>query len=54
MKFDASTNVSVANDDGSVQFLCPACSKGMIVRSKVSRQIVVKYVCPHCGFEGPN
>lgn len=54
MKVDESANVSIANDDGSVMFPCPKCGETQIVRSKHSRQIVTKYVCNECGFEGPN
>lgn len=54
MKVDKAANISVANDDGSVMFPCPQCGKEVVVRSKHSRQIVTKYVCSKCGFEGPN
>lgn len=54
MKVDKAANVSVANDDGSVMFPCPQCGEEAVVRSKHSRQIVTKYVCSKCGFEGPN
>lgn len=54
MKYDSSTNKSIANDVGSVQFPCPQCGEEMIVRSKNARQIVTKYTCSKCGFEGPN
>ena len=54
MKTDKAANVSVANDDGSVQFPCPKCGETNIVRSMHSRQIVVQYTCDECGFVGPN
>jgi predicted RNA-binding Zn-ribbon protein involved in translation (DUF1610 family) len=54
MQIDKSANVSVANDNGSVIFPCPKCGEEDIVRSMNSRQIVVKYTCSKCGFEGPN
>ena len=44
----------VANDVGSVMFPCPFCGKTKIIRCKHCRQIVVKYKCDECGFEGPN
>ncbi|MFT4250206.1 MAG: zinc finger domain-containing protein [Candidatus Woesearchaeota archaeon] len=54
MKMDTTANVSVANDNGAVSFPCPACGEEVITRSMSSRQIVVKYTCSKCGFEGPN
>ena len=54
MKMDTAANVSVANDNGAVVFPCPECGKEEIVRSMNSREIVVKYTCSKCGFEGPN
>lgn len=48
-----STNARITNDSGSVIFKCPSCGYE-IIRSKKARQIVSKYVCPKCGFEGPN
>ncbi|MFH1506513.1 MAG: zinc finger domain-containing protein [archaeon] len=44
----------LTNDKGSVRFMCPSCGKHEIIRCKKCRQIVVKYKCPECGFEGPN
>jgi len=41
-------------DPGSVKFPCPKCGKYEIVRPKKERQIVIKYKCPNCEFEGPN
>jgi hypothetical protein len=40
--------------EGVVKFLCPKCSKPEIIRCKHCREIVAKYKCPECGFEGPN
>lgn len=54
MKIDKASGRSIANDGSSVQFPCPACDDYTIVRSKQSRQIVVQYTCPKCGFVGPN
>jgi len=44
----------LTNDIGSVKFLCPNCGKFEIIRCKNCREIVSKYKCPNCGFEGPN
>ncbi|MFH1212039.1 MAG: zinc finger domain-containing protein [Candidatus Woesearchaeota archaeon] len=44
----------LTNDRGSAVFLCPSCSKGTICRSRKARDIVIKYKCSECGFEGPN
>ena len=41
-------------DDGSTSFKCPKCKDTDIHRSFHCRQIAAKYVCPGCGFEGPN
>ena len=54
MKHDPTTGRSITNDVGAVQFPCPQCLEEVIVRSRNARQIVAKYVCPKCGFEGPN
>ncbi len=54
MKMDNASNQSVANDAGSVQFPCPDCGEETIVRSRHSREIVVRYTCSKCGFTGPN
>jgi hypothetical protein len=44
----------LTNDVGSVRFLCPNCGKALIARCRNCREIVSKYKCPNCGFEGPN
>jgi len=44
----------IINDKGSVQFNCPNCGKGIIIRCRHCREIAAKYKCPICGFEGPN
>ncbi|MFH1770700.1 MAG: zinc finger domain-containing protein [archaeon] len=44
----------MTNEFGSVTFKCPSCGKYDITRTKNERQIVKKYKCPGCGFEGPN
>ncbi|MBC8500511.1 MAG: DUF1610 domain-containing protein [Nanoarchaeota archaeon] len=49
-----SCKTTVANETGSVRFLCPKCGKYEIVRCKNCRQIVAKYTCPKCEFTGPN
>jgi len=49
-----SSNVEIANNKGSVIFKCPKCAKADIVRSYHSRELGTRYVCPQCGFEGPN
>ena len=54
IKHCTSCNVSVVNDQGSTNFLCPNCGKQEIVRCRKCREIVTKYKCPECGFIGPN
>jgi len=54
IKFDNSTGTSLANDVGSASFPCPNCGKHIIHRTRKAREIVIKYKCPECGFEGPN
>lgn len=49
-----STGKEIANDSGSVKFKCPNCLDAVIVRSLSARKLATKYVCPKCGFEGPN
>jgi len=44
----------LTNVTGSVKFLCPNCGKVKIIRCRNCREIVTKYTCPSCGFEGPN
>lgn len=44
----------LTNDVGGVKFKCPNCLKETISRTGNERQIVTKYTCPSCGFEGPN
>lgn len=44
----------IANDVGSVKFMCPNCAKEMIYRCKNCRQIAARYRCEGCSFEGPN
>jgi Zn-ribbon RNA-binding protein len=46
--------VSLANNKGAVKFLCPGCGKYEITRCGHCREIVAKYKCPECSFEGPN
>ncbi|MEM4711081.1 MAG: zinc finger domain-containing protein [Candidatus Woesearchaeota archaeon] len=49
-----SCKVSLINNKGATRFLCPNCGKYEITRCGKCREIVAKYVCPECGFEGPN
>jgi hypothetical protein len=44
----------IANEQGSIVFKCPKCGKTDIIRCKHCREIVAKYKCHECGFEGPN
>jgi len=53
-KKSTATGATVANDKGSVSFLCPQCGQQEIVRSRNERENVVKYTCSKCGFTGPN
>jgi hypothetical protein len=46
--------VSLVNNKGAVKFMCPSCGKQEITRCGKCREIVAKYKCPECGFEGPN
>ncbi|MBW3003842.1 RNA-binding protein [Candidatus Woesearchaeota archaeon] len=50
----SSCKKNVTNDVGSVTFKCPRCGKADITRCKHCREIVARYKCPECGFEGPN
>jgi len=50
----SSSNVRVSNQEGTVKFTCPSCSKQEITRTGHARKIAAKYICPGCGFEGPN
>lgn len=45
---------NIANDVGAVMFACPACGYDKIIRSSGERKNVTNYVCPKCGFTGPN
>jgi Zn-ribbon RNA-binding protein len=49
-----SCKINVANKAGTVKFKCPSCQKFDIVRCENCRKTVAKYVCPSCGFTGPN
>lgn len=44
----------LTNLKNSTRFLCPKCGKYEIVRCGHCREIVSKYRCPGCNFEGPN
>lgn len=50
----SSCKKKVENDSGAIKIKCPNCGKSEIVRCTHCRQIVAKYKCPECGFEGPN
>lgn len=54
IKYDTATGTALTNDEGATSFPCPKCGKQTIYRTRQSREIVVKYTCPECGFEGPN
>jgi Zn-ribbon RNA-binding protein len=49
-----SCKIKIANQKGTVKFMCPSCGKHEIVRCKNCRQTVAKYICPSCEFTGPN
>ena len=51
MKVCTTTNVEVTST--YVEFKCPKCLAGRIVRSSHARETSKPYVCPECGFEGP-
>jgi Zn-ribbon RNA-binding protein len=36
-----------------VEFACPKCGEGIIIRCEECRMSYTKYRCPKCGFEGP-
>jgi hypothetical protein len=45
----------VTNEQGGVaEFLCPKCLQFKIVRCRHCREKASKYICPNCGFTGPN
>lgn len=44
----------IANDQTSTTFKCPSCGKYEIVRCGNCRANATKFICPECGFEGPN
>ncbi|MFC1742065.1 zinc finger domain-containing protein [Nanoarchaeota archaeon] len=50
----SSCKKKVANMVGTVKFVCPNCGKTDIIRCGHCREIVAKYKCHECGFEGPN
>jgi Zn-ribbon RNA-binding protein len=49
-----SCKAKVGSSDASINFKCPSCGKGEIIRCKACRVRVIAYICPDCGFEGPN
>jgi len=53
-KICSSCKKKVANDKGSVCFICPNCNKFEIVRCTNCRSNATKYTCSECGFVGPN
>jgi len=50
----SSCKTDISNDIGNIKFKCPSCLKQTIIRCKHCREIVSKYKCPECNFEGPN
>lgn len=36
-----------------VEFMCPKCGKGKIVRCEKCKSLINPYECPKCGFRGP-
>ncbi|MFT4312398.1 MAG: zinc finger domain-containing protein [Candidatus Woesearchaeota archaeon] len=54
MKTQQALKEELLNNTGSVQFTCPNCLKGKIIRTKNNRQIMARYTCTECGFVGPN
>jgi len=53
-KVCVSCKKQIANEPGSVEFMCPECGKTKIIRCRHCREISAKYRCHECGFEGPN
>lgn len=47
------TKESITNQPGSINFLCPGCTKVEIVRTVHDRKTATPYTCPSCGFRGP-
>ncbi|HLD04992.1 MAG TPA: zinc finger domain-containing protein [Candidatus Nanoarchaeia archaeon] len=45
---------NIANDRGTTHFACPKCGEYEVIRCFTCREIVAKYKCPKCQFEGPN
>ena len=50
----SSCRKQITNLSGTVEFLCPKCSKTAIVRCRDCRKTATKYKCEECGFTGPN
>jgi predicted RNA-binding Zn-ribbon protein involved in translation (DUF1610 family) len=44
----------VTNIPGTTRFACPKCGKTEILRCGHCRELVTKFKCAECGFEGPN
>ncbi|MBW3021239.1 DUF1610 domain-containing protein [Candidatus Woesearchaeota archaeon] len=44
----------MANDPEGVSFPCPNCGNQTICRCSHCKKLSTQYVCPECGFEGPN
>ena len=51
MKICTSCNKIVTK--GHIEFKCPNCGKGNIVRCSHCRETVKTYTCKECGFVGP-
>ncbi|MEM4336712.1 MAG: zinc finger domain-containing protein [Candidatus Woesearchaeota archaeon] len=54
MLFCISCKKKIINDPTTTRFKCPKCAKYEIIRCGHCKSIVAKYVCPECGFSGPN
>ncbi|USN45456.1 MAG: RNA-binding protein [Candidatus Woesearchaeota archaeon] len=54
LTLSTATSENITNDLGAVSFKCPSCGKVDIVRSSSERKNAVRYICPACGFTGPN
>ncbi|HJN57343.1 MAG: zinc finger domain-containing protein [Candidatus Woesearchaeota archaeon] len=50
----SSCKKDVSNSEGTARFKCPSCGKSDITRCMHCREIVAKYTCSSCNFEGPN
>ncbi|TAL57410.1 MAG: RNA-binding protein [Nanoarchaeota archaeon] len=44
----------ISNNKGTAKFKCPGCMDVEIIRCAHCRETATRYVCPGCGFSGPN